>query len=451
MRAAFPVALVLLATFSPTGAALLGETKPLLALQESPLRGDALWDDPAIVATAAGVPLAAGIGEFLVGYREGTRDAVLLSIQLAGGTVLHEDPGLRLALAQTGNASRFTVTLSVHPGVEFIDANDETRLSGAQWNGAEWNGAEWNGAEWNGGTDGAGEPARSFQWGLAETRAPEAWDRTRGTRSADLCVLDSGIDLTHRDLAANAWTGPRGNHGWDFVSRDADPSDDAGHGTHVAGVAAAAVGDAWGIAGVGDVRLMAVKVLDAKGRGTEAGLAFGLAWCADNGAEVALMALSSDKPGPALDRALNHAADHGVLLVASAGNGGPCGDCVAYPASHPRVLAVAATTPGRTLASFSGAGRDVDLAAPGVDILGPLPGGRFAYGSGTSQAAAFVAGAAALVRDAHPGLSAEQARDALIGGALDLGPAGRDATYGHGLLDVARALARADAGGSQGP
>lgn len=176
---------------------------------------------------------------------------------------------------------------------------------------------------------------------------------------------------------------------------------------------------------------MAVKVLDSTGNGRESDVAFGLVWCATHGAKVVLMALSAD-PTETMKRAIGYAAGQDVLMVASAGNQGPCVDCVAFPARDSRVLAVGAVGSTLGLASFSSNGPQVALLAPGVNIASTFTGGKYAYGSGTSQAAAWVAGAAALVRDLHPGFSAQQTRAALVSGA------------GAGaMLDVDGALAAA--------
>ena len=408
-----------------------------------------LLADGGAVVDLPGATVALGWGDHLVGYKAGERDAALLSIRLAGGVVEREDVALGVALVSASDAARFTALVAVSPGVEYVEANDRTRMEGVQWNGAQWNGAQWNGVEWNGAQwngaeaegaewnahhgapDEADDPGRSKQWGLADVRAPAAWGKTMGERRADLCVLDSGVALDHKDLAAAR------AEGYNAIEPGKGAHDDAGHGTHVAGIAAATVGNGWGTAGVGNVRVMPVKVLGADGTGTEADLAFGLRWCADRDAEVALMALGVDDAGPTLDRALAYAAKKDVLLVASAGNAGACRDCVGYPARDPRVVAVSATDPAHRLAPFSSQGAQVELAAPGVDVLSTLPDDRFAYGSGTSQAAALAAGAAALVRDAHPELSASETRERLQSSARDMGS---PRSFGHGALDVGAAV-----------
>ena len=407
----------------------------------------------AIVATLlliAPVPTAMALlevvvdepGEVLVGYHDGALGETLTLVASLEGQVLRKNEQLRMLVVATTSTTEFIASAILDPSVEYAETNDVTRINGAQWNGAEWNGAQWNGAQWNS-DGGSGDPGFSTQWGLTAIRAPDAWNVTTGERRAELCVLDSGVAWDHPDLDANVWRSAEGARGFNAIDPRLDAYDDAGHGTHVAGVAAAIVRDGVGGAGVGNVTIVPVKVLDADGTGQEDDLAFGLAWCADHGADVALMALSVDDDGPALRKAIEYAASRDVLLVASAGNDGSCSKCVAYPARDANVIAVSAVDTSLALAPFSSQGPQVELAAPGVDIASTFTAGAYASGSGTSQAAAFVAGAAALLRDAHPDRSAGETRDTLRASARDLGATGRDARFGYGLVDVAAGLGEA--------
>ena len=396
---------------------------------------------PAAGALTLNVTLATG-GEVIVGYREGALSQATQAVVALGGTVLSKNEDLRFLVVETKTLTSFLGGIVLSLAVEYAEENDETRLDGAQWNGAQWNGAQWNGAQWNGAQwNGApSEPGTQWQWGLPRIGASTAWKETTGERGATLCVLDSGVDLDHPDLKANLWTGPDGSRGFNAIDPGASPDDDGGHGTHVAGIAAAQIGNRFGVAGVGNVRIVPVKVLGADGTGEEDELAAGLVWCANKGFDVALMALGVDDEGPTVRNALRYAAARDMLLVASAGNGG-CSDCVGYPASDKNVVAVGAIDVGDRVASFSSRGSDVELAAPGVGILSTFMGGEYRYGSGTSQAAGFVAGAAALLRDAEPTLTASEARDRLTRTADDIGAAGRDASTGYGVVDIGAALA----------
>lgn len=441
-----------------------------------------------VIAALLAFPLLSGAaattGErYIVGYSEGDEEAARAAVLAAGGEIQRHNGALRVFVVETSDPARFELLVSSSGAIEYVETDDPTRLdgaqwngaqwngaqwNGAQWNGAQWNGAQWNGAQWNGATDGTEvqrqaarwsiqhfdaqggskfkydaattDPGLIWQWGAWATRAPDAWKTVTGTRSATLCVLDSGLAWDHPDVADNVWTGPGGEHGWNARDPTASAYDDAGHGTHVSGVAAATLGNAFGVAGVGNVQVMTVKVLGADGTGHESDLAFGLAWCGDQGASVALMALHATEPGPTLDRALQYAADRDVLLVGSAGNGGPCSDCVVFPASDPRVVAVAAVDGGLDPAAFASRGPQVEVAAPGVHVLGPFPGDAFVFGSGSSQAAAYAAGLAASLRDAAPWLSASEARALLSSTAQDIGAPGPDDATGAGLVRVDKAL-----------
>ena len=395
------------------------------------------------LAVAADLRGSDAPGEALVGYAPGGRDDVVDLIHSLGAVVLRQNQDLRLLVVETRSLASFLATVAVAPAVEYAESNDLVRASGAQWNGAQWNGAQWNGAQWNGaqwnGVNGT-DPGVSEQWGLQTIRAPAAWNVTTGDRRAALCVLDSGIAFDHVDLRDNVWNAADGTHGLNAIDPRERAYDDAGHGTHIAGIAAATVRNGIGVAGVGNVSIMSVKVLNADGTGREDDLATGLAWCANHGAEVALMALSVDEEGPTVRHALRYAAERDVLLVASAGNRGACTNCVTYPASDRNVLAVSAVDRSDALASFSSQGPQVDLAAPGVGIVSTFLDDGYATGTGTSQASAFVAGAAALLRDANPGWSANDTAARLTDTARDVGPSGKDARTGHGVLDVAAAL-----------
>ena len=397
-----------------------------------------------IAALLVAMPAASGLslltapesGEAIVGYREGTLFQAEASILALGGSILSVNEDLRFIVLSVGDLTRFLAGIVLAVTVEYAEKNDPTRLDGAQWNGAQWNGAQWNGAQWNGDTADSSDPGVDWQWGLARVKAADAWNVSVGDRRASLCVLDSGVDLDHRDLVANLGAGHNA------IDPRLPPDDDAGHGTHIAGIAAATVGNGFGTAGVANVTILPVKVLSADGTGKEDDLAAGLVWCANQRAHVAVMALGVDDDGPTVRRAIAYAKARDVLMLASAGNGA-CADCVGFPARHRDVVAVGATDADDLAASFSSRGGQVEIAAPGVEILSTFLHDEFRYGSGTSQAVAFAAGAAALLRDTEPGLGAADARARLREGARDIGQAGRDEATGYGLVDAAATLGAA--------
>lgn len=297
----------------------------------------------------------------------------------------------------------------------------------ASWDTASWATASWATASWAQAGD---ANASDAQWGA---RAIHADAGMRAGAPALVCIIDSGIDARHPSLAGHVAAGI------DLVRGDDEPDDEAGHGTHMAGIIAA---DEGPMRGVSNARIASAKILDAHGVGATSDLVAALSWCAGQRADVILMALSEDTPTQALARAIRDAASEGRVLVASAGNTGPCADCVTYPASDPHVVAVGSV--GRTLARspFSAAGRALDLALPGEGIVSTVPGGGFRAGSGTSQAAAFAAGAIAAIQASGGQGKATLALDKIQRTAHDLGAPGRDPETGRGIPDLVQALGR---------
>ena len=306
------------------------------------------------------------------------------------------------------------------------------------------------------------DPLLSYEWDMTAIRAPEAWDVTTGSAQVPVAVVDTGIDATHPDLAANLWTnqgesgGGRetngldddGNgriddvHGWDFVDHDAQPQDGNGHGTHVSGTIAARGNDASGVAGLNwSSAIMPLRVLGNDGSGYVSDAITAYTYAARNGARVVNASLG----GPSFSRAERDAlaAAPNTLFVVAAGNDGANNDArPEYPCDYDlaNVVCVAASGHDDALASFSNYGpANVDLAAPGVDIASTWPGGRYALLDGTSMATPHVAGAAALLL-AHDGsLTVAGLRAALLSSVQPVAAlAGRVASGGR--LDVAAAL-----------
>jgi subtilisin family serine protease len=295
-----------------------------------------------------------------------------------------------------------------------------------------------------------GDTFRDLQWGLRadETSVAQAWLTSSGAGQV-IAVVDSGVYGGHEDLGGRVRSGaefllgngtPTGADGW---------TDQKGHGTFVAGVAAATRDNELGVTGVaGAAQILPVRVLDASGGGWDADVTAGLLYAADNGATVINLSLGGDVPNGALEAAVDYALARDVSVVVSAGNSGP--ESVKYPAAFPGSIAVAATTEAKALAAFSSYSTTdpyVDIAAPGENITStysPLaaPGGYSYYtgSSGTSFSAPFVSGVVAIVRAARPELSAAQVRAVIEASADDMGPAGPDAQTGAGLVDPAGAL-----------
>jgi subtilisin family serine protease len=279
------------------------------------------------------------------------------------------------------------------------------------------------------------DPLYSAQWGLPITHVPEAWDTTTGA-GITIAVVDTGIDAAHPDLAG------RVIDAYNAITGSADAADDNGHGTGMAGIAAATGFNGLGVIGVAPgADVMAVKAMSASGYGTYADIARGIVYAADHGARVINLSLGGDVGSSTLSDAVAYAVSRGVVLTAAAGNSGAAAPT--YPAAYPEVIAVAATDSQDVRADFSNFGFWLSVAAPGVDVTTTDLGGGYANFSGTSPAAPFAAGAAALVLAVNPHLDASQVRSLLALTSDDLGAPGFDEYFGWGRLNVARAVAHA--------
>jgi subtilisin family serine protease len=304
-----------------------------------------------------------------------------------------------------------------------------------------------------------------YEWGLnntgqsingvagtpdADIDAPEAWSLFDGSGAAKVVtgVIDSGVDYTHPDLAANVWTNPgevAGNgvdddgngyvddiHGYDFYANDADPMDENGHGTHVAGTIAATANNGTGVAGVNyNGQVMALRFLGPDGSGDTAGALSAINYANKMRTQygVNVRVLNNSWGGGGFSQSIADAIaasnNAGILFVAAAGNGGSdnIGDnndsTANYPSNYTaaNVVAVAATNNKDQLASFSNYGATtVDLAAPGFDIASTYPGNSYVWMSGTSMATPHVAGAASLAFAYNPNATVAQVKQALMDG-----------------------------------
>lgn len=283
--------------------------------------------------------------------------------------------------------------------------------------------------------------AQSMPWGVDRVDADIAHANGETGDGADVAIIDTGIDQTHPDLSANVGEGKA------FVAGTGTPlwQDDNGHGTHCAGIADA-IDNSQGVVGVSaQATLHAVKVLTASGSGLTSDVAAGIEWTADQGYDVGSLSLGGGESDLLRD-ACTYAEGKGVLLVAAAGNSGPCSDCVGYPAAYDTVVAVSATTENDQLADFSSTGPQVELAAPGDSIYSTFLGGSYATLSGTSMACPHVSGAGAQLM--ANGYTNTEARQQLRQTAEDIGLSSNE--QGSGLLDVAAALGVDGSDGSDG-
>jgi subtilisin family serine protease len=309
------------------------------------------------------------------------------------------------------------------------------------------------------------DPLRAELWGQhnfggaggvrdADIDALDAWTVTTGSRSVVVAVIDTGIDYTHPDLAANLWTNPGeidgngldddGNgyvddvHGWNFIAGTSDPRDDAGHGTHVSGTVGAVGDNGTGVAGVAwQVQIMPLKFLDGSGQGSTANAILAIQYATRFGVKIHNNSWSGTMRSRSLEDAI---AASGALSVCAAGNDG--NSKAQYPAASdlPNIVSVAATDRSDLLASFSSRSASwVDLGAPGVGIYSTERNAAYGSRDGTSMAAPHVAGAAALLAAVFPAWGPADLKGALLG-SVDPLPSLAGKTVTGGRLNAARAL-----------
>ena len=278
------------------------------------------------------------------------------------------------------------------------------------------------------------DPRFGDQYVPEMVNAPAAWNTTFGDGEVTVAVVDQGFKDDHPDLEANVADG----HGRDFADGDDDPSPDSladeHHGTHVAGIVAAGTDNGTGIAGISNATLLGVRALDESGSGYTADIADGIQWAADNGADIINLSLGGGGFTETLQKAVSYAHEKGVLLVAAAGNDG---GSVNYPAAYDECMAVSALDPDGALASYSSRGPEIDLAAPGTNVLSTWTDDGYSSLSGTSMAAPVVSGIAALVLSEQD-LPNTELRERLKATAMVTGLS--DAEQGAGRADAKTAL-----------
>ena len=278
----------------------------------------------------------------------------------------------------------------------------------------------------------------------ADIKATAGWEESKGGNDIVIAVIDTGIDFLHPDLVNIIQTG-----GYDFANNDDDPTDDNGHGTLVAGIAGAETNNSEGVAGVAwNCMILPLKAFDAEGSGAYSAIIDAIVYAADNGADVINISAGGTEADSHLEAALEYAHRAGVLIVASAGN---TSEPVLYPAAYDDYcLAVAATDYDDRRASWSNYGPEVDVAAPGDEILGPVPlwyfGDEFlpyGFGDGTSMAAPHVAGLGALLKSLKSWLTVDEIMDVIRFSADDINSTefpGKDEYIGYGRINMEKAL-----------
>jgi thermitase len=274
------------------------------------------------------------------------------------------------------------------------------------------------------------------QWYLSKIQVPAAWDYGTGAPGVTVAVIDSGVLASHPDLAGKVLAG------YDFHNADADPSDDNGHGTAVAGLAAAASNNQLGMAGIAWANpVLPAKVLGADGSGSYSAISNAITWAADRGARVINLSLGGTSSSRTLQQAVDYAWNRNAVVIAAAGNNG--NNITFYPAACTNVVAVSATNASDLRPSWSNFGSYVDLAAPGENILTLQGTASYSSWNGTSFSSPITAGVVALMISANPGLSNRAVVDLLLRNADDIGSAGYDVYYGNGRVNAYRAVAAA--------
>ena len=276
------------------------------------------------------------------------------------------------------------------------------------------------------------DPYYTSEWHLPIISAPAAWDITTGSASIPIAVVDSGVDSTHPDLNTKILPG------WNWVNGSPNTADLLGHGTAVAGSAAAVSNNGIGVAGVAWANpIMPLVVLDSNNSATYSNMAAAITYAADHGARIINMSLGSTYNSSTLQSATEYAWNHNAVVFAAAGNNG--NSTPFYPAAHPNVVAVSATNSNDVLASWSNYGTWIDVAAPGDGILTTNNGGGYGSWSGTSFSAPIAAAVGALVLSVRPALSNSALVALLNSNSDDLGTPGYDQFYGWGRVNAYKA------------
>jgi thermitase len=278
------------------------------------------------------------------------------------------------------------------------------------------------------------DPEYANGWHLPKIGMSAAWDVTQGSSSVVIAILDSGIAPTHEDMQGKLLPG------WNLYDNNSNTTDLSGHGTRVAGVAAAGTNNGVGVSAVGwSSMLLPVRVTLPDGTAYLSTIANGLTWAADHGAKVMNVSFSGVVGSSAVRSAAQYVQSKGGVVVSSAGN---C-TCTDPMAENPYIISVGATDAVDAMKDFSSRGAYVDLAAPGVMIRTTRPEGDYSSVAGTSFSSPIVAGVVALMMAANPGATPGEIEAWLEETAKDLGPAGWDSAAGFGRVQADLAVAAA--------
>jgi serine protease len=403
-------------------------------------------------------------GEIIVKFKSGVSEKVLAGINSRHGSSVISTSRFagfkRLRIPGRKTVAEMVEIYKKNPNVEYAEPNFLAHAFGMVPN----------------------DPGYQYQWHLQKINMEKAWDISTGTPDVIVAVIDTGVayedyevlvdnpgrgqDYTITYIQAPDLADTNFVAGYDFVNDDPHPNDDEGHGTHVTGTIAQSTnnknddGDFVGVAGIAyDTSVMPIKVLDNTGSGTYAGIADGIYFAADNGADIINMSLGGASGSDTLEDALEYAYNTmGVTIICASGNDGSA-TTVSYPAAYDAYcIAVGATDFNEEVAYYSNGGGSLDLTAPGgdtnVDLNGdgcvdgvlqqtfgdnPADMGFYFY-QGTSMAAPHVSGVAALLIAANLDITPDEIREALQSTAKDKGATGWDLAYGWGIVDAEAAL-----------
>lgn len=396
-------------------------------------------------------------GEILIKFKKETKDTDQdNTLKQHGVEVKSKIKNIDVYVGKVPEQARDRVieALSHNPNVEYVEVNGLAELFltpndpdfSKQYNLKNTGQTIWNGSSWVVGKVGA------------DINAVSAWNISTGSPSVVVAVTDTGLDEV-TDMKGKIWINrgeTSGNgldddsngfiddvNGWNFSENNNNIADVHGHGTSVSGVIGAASNNNTRIAGVSwQSPIMQLRVCNANGSCTWDGLAAGMVYAANNGAKVINISAGSSGFSQSMQDANNYAWGKGLVIVAAAGNSGPCSNCVTYPGANDNVVAVSATNNNDEITSFSSVGSKVDVASPGQSI--PTANGTNA--TGTSFSSPHVAGLAALIFSASPSLTNQEVVNIITSTAKDLGPSGFDEQFGFGRIDAFAALTKATGG-----
>lgn len=296
----------------------------------------------------------------------------------------------------------------------------------------------------------ASDPYYSSQWYLNRIQVPQAWDITTGGATT-IAVVDTGVNGSHPELTGRLWVNsdeiPDNNRdddsngyvddyqGYNFVNDNDDISDDHGHGTGIASVIAANTNNGVGIAGIDRIaKIMAVKALDTAGGGDYSNVIKATRYAVDNGANIINMSFGAAGSDGGLKDAINYATSRNVIIVAASGNAGQ--NQVYYPAAYSSVIAVGSVGRNDVASSFSNKGSQLDVVAPGEDIVIANHTGGYNEASGSSFSAALVSGAVSLLLSVSPGLTPLQVSELLNTTSTPVGSVTPSPEYGYGIVNA---------------